>query len=268
MKGVVLAYYQCDVSDIIVGAEPINMGKLETASLDEMIGGPVQGLGLDMAAKMVCFIRKDRVPAVNPQPGDTILGFKSSGMHSNGFTGARTTFFGPEVEYREEFKPLYKGRLKLDTIVEGDGRTLGEVMLEPTLIYARPMAKIASCFSGVYGINITGNGFKNFNRAGKNIAYVINTPFEPQPIFPLLQQEYEATGSPLSDEKMHTKFNMGLGFAVVVPKKHDYREAAHIAKMNGADARKIGYIDSYVSKDEVPITVINSGSKIIELKGY
>ena len=113
----------------------INIGKIETASLDEMISLGVPNKGVDFGIAMTGYIAKDKVPNLNPQPGNPIVGVSSTGLHSNGFTGARHVFYTPDVEYREEWKGQYKGRFKFDDkpdILEG--KTVLEAMQVPTAL--------------------------------------------------------------------------------------------------------------------------------------
>src|SRR3989338_4237177 len=88
----------------------LNIGKLETASLDEMISLGIPNKGHDFGIVMTGYIKKDKVPNLNPKPGHLIVGISSTGLHSNGYTGARHVLFTSDVEYREEWKSQYKGR--------------------------------------------------------------------------------------------------------------------------------------------------------------
>ena len=61
-----------------------------------------------------------------------------------------------------------------------DGSTIGKILLEPTKIYTKVMARVSKEFN-VVGVNNTGYGLKNFNRI-KGFEFSINSPLKPQPV--------------------------------------------------------------------------------------
>lgn len=65
------------------------------------------------------------------KPGDVIIAMGSSGLHSNGYSLARTVLL--EID-----------RMNLEGYVEEFGRTLGEELLEPTRIYAKDCLALAA----------------------------------------------------------------------------------------------------------------------------
>lgn len=196
----------------------MNIGKMETASLDEMISLGIKDKGVDYGVVMIGHIQRSRLPNLDPKPGNIIVGVSSTGLHSNGFTGARHVLLKPDVEYRDEWKPQYRGRFGLhDKPSMLEGKTVMEAMQVPTALYLAEAGAIGDFFSGntnIYGVNITGNGLHNFNRAGKNVSFEITDPMQPLPIHKLLAQE-----SGWTPKNAYTKQNMGMGFAYVVPNK-------------------------------------------------
>ena len=172
-------------------------------------------------------------------------------MHSNGYTDLRYNLLKGEFEERAEFKKNYKGKYRLDD--DFDGSTIGEVILEPTKIYIKDVAKIAKDFP-VVGVNNTGYGLKNLNRIEQNVEFRIDNAISPHPIFKLMQQE-----SGFSDEKMYTTFNMGMGFFVIV-KKQDVENILQIVK----DGKIVGE----VRKSNKTKTVLERENKKIVLEGY
>jgi len=193
----------------------VNIGKLETASLDEMISLGVQNKGVDYGVVLTGFIAKNKVPNLDPQPGHVIVGVSSSGLHSNGYTGARHVLFTPDVEYRDEWKPQYKGRFRFDDRPEIlGGKTILEALQVPTALYLAEAALIGQRFDDkdIYGVNITGNGLLNFNRAGHGVSFEITDPLPLLPVHLLLIQE-----SGWDPETSYRKQNNGMGFAYVVP---------------------------------------------------
>ncbi len=206
----------------------MNIGKMETASVDEMISLGVKNKGVDFGIVMVGYIAKDEIPNLNPKPGQPIVGVSSTGLHSNGFTGARHVLFiyDPALEYREEWKGQYRGRFKPDDkpdILEG--KTVMEALQEPTALYMKEAALVGQSFDTkeIYGVNITGNGLMNFNRVGEGVSFEITDPIEMLPIHKLLAQE-----SGWDPETSYKKQNNGMGFAYIAP---DMETAEGIVKL-------------------------------------
>ncbi len=195
----------------------LNIGKIETASLDEMISLGLPGKGVDFGISMTGLIHKNKVPNLDPKRGHFIVGVSSTGMHSNGHTGARHELFtySPKLESREEWANQYHGKFDIwDRPEILEGKTVLEALQVPTADYLVEASLIGQQFDNrdIYGINITGNGLHNFNRAGEGVSFEITDPFEPLSIHKLLIQE-----SGWNLETAYKKQNMGMGFAYVVP---------------------------------------------------
>lgn len=242
-KGLDSGMQQCRFPEVI-----LNYGKFETASVDETLSGVRRGYGFDVATCAAAFMRRHCLPAFQPSPGDRIVGFGASGLHANGFTAARHSVLSPKVEPRDEWKGQYRGRFGLDDLLPGSDKTVGEALLTPTQLYFSAMQRIARELPGTYGFNITGNGLKNFNRYGRDIAYVINRPLEPTAINRLVVEEGKYPA-----EKAYTKFNMGMGFAVVVKDEEEESVVCMIAESEGISARNVGFIDAC---EGAPVTVL------------
>ena len=143
-------------------------------------------------------------------PGDVILALPSSGIHSNGFSLVRKVF---DVEHAA-----------LDRHVPELGRTLGEALLEPTVIYVKPVLRCMEA-ADVKGVShITGGGFfENIPRCipeglgAKIDKAAVRTPA----IFKMLQEQGN-----ISEHDMFNTFNMGVGMTVVVPKEDADRAIA------------------------------------------
>ena len=143
-------------------------------------------------------------------PGDVILALPSSGIHSNGFSLVRKVF---DVEHAA-----------LDRHVPELGRTLGEALLEPTVIYVKPVLRCMEA-ADVKGVShITGGGFfENIPRCipeglgAKIDKAAVRTPA----IFKMLQEQGD-----ISEHDMFNTFNMGVGMTVVVPKEDADRAIA------------------------------------------
>ena len=130
--------------------------------------------------------------------GDAILGLPSSGPHSNGFSLVR--------------RLLERAGAGLDdTPPELGGATVADALLEPTAIYARPIAELTRTVDVRGMAHITGGGIPG-NLARQfpaGLAAEIDTSaWERQPVFGWL------ASLGVEDDEMWRVFNMGLGFAV------------------------------------------------------
>lgn len=215
----------------------LNIGKLETASLDEMISLGVKNKGFDVGIVMTGYIAKNKLPYLNPQSGNVIVGVSSTGLHSNGFTGARHVLFTPEVEYRKEWKSQYKGRYHFDDKPNSlEGQTVLGALKIPTADYLVEASLIGQKFDDkdIYGINITGNGLANFNRAGEDVSFEITNPMELLPIHKFLVEE-----SGWNPETAYKKQNMGMGFAYIAPSLDIAEGIAKLINQRGQNVAKI-----------------------------
>lgn len=175
----------------------------ETAEMPDLYGKDEY----DMAGFAVGVVERDRIiTGSNVQKGDVILGLASSGIHSNGFSLVRNICFK-------------KQKLKVtDAIDELDGRQIGDVLLEPTRIYVKPIVKLLHGYKVKQVVHamahITGGGLVgNIPRVlPKDCNAVLKTKSWPVPsIFKYLQEQ-----GPVEDEEMVRVFNMGIGFVLVV----------------------------------------------------
>src|SRR5205823_4748827 len=98
----------------------------------------------DLAGFAVGVVEKSRIiDGAGVRPGDVVLGLSSSGLHSNGFSLARRIVFGVLG-------------LSIDAMLPGAERTVGEVLLEPTRIYARAVLSVRDQVHAM--AHITGGG--------------------------------------------------------------------------------------------------------------
>jgi phosphoribosylformylglycinamidine cyclo-ligase len=225
-----------NVNDMLVqGAEPlffldyIAVHKLEPDIIAELVKGVAAGCRLadcaliggetaempdtyregdfDMAGFAVGVVERKRiVTGKHISSGDVILGLGSSGLHSNGYTLVRNICFKK------------CGLAMTDTPDGLGGAMLGDVLLEPTRIYARPIVKLLSQYKVkkvVHGMaHITGGGLVgNIPRVlPKDYDAVIKKSSWPKhEIFEFLQQ-----AGPVEEEEMYRVFNMGIGFVLIV----------------------------------------------------
>lgn len=159
--------------------------------------------------------------------GDAVIGFASSGIHSNGFSLVRRLLL-EEAGYSLE-----------QTLEELGGARLGDVLIEPTRIYVKSALKLIEEVDVKGMAHITGGGFiENIPRVlpeGVNVDIAYGS-WPILPIFGLMQDK----GS-ITNRDMFTTFNMGIGLVVVVPA--DQAETAlRVAAELGEEAYRIGTV--------------------------
>jgi len=225
-----------NVNDMLVqGAEPLffldylAVHKLEPKIVAELVKGVAAGCreahcaliggetaempdtyakgDFDMAGFAVGVVERKRIiTGETIRRGDVILGLASNGLHSNGYTLVRNICFK-------------QAKLKMtDVLDELGGNALGDVLLEPTRIYVRPIVKLLSQYKVkrvVHGMaHITGGGLPgNIPRVlPKDCNAVIQKSRWPRhQIFSFLQN-----AGPVEEEEMFRVFNMGIGFVLIV----------------------------------------------------
>ncbi len=237
-----------NVNDVIcVGAEPLAM--LDYIAIDraepavceevgvglargaELAGIEIPGGELAQLGDMVrgvdvsgaCFgtvALEEIVDGSAVQPGDPVIGLPSSGIHSNGYTLARSALEGLSLDEDPE------GRL---------GRPLGDALLEPTEIYVKPVLELLRSAVAVRGLaHITSGGLGNLLRLAAEVGYEIDDPLDVPPVFTLIAER-----SRVSDEEMHDVFNMGCGFCCIVAAE-DEQAALDLLRRHYPEAKRIG----------------------------
>ena len=170
--------------------------------------------------------RKDLIDGSSLKAGDVIIGIASSGVHSNGFSLVRNVF-------KMEKEALLKYYDEL-------GKTLGEALLEPTIIYVKALKEIKDSGVKIKACShITGGGFyENVPRMLREDTHAIirKDSYEVPAIFKMLAKEGD-----VSDQVMYNTFNMGIGMMVVVDKTDVDKTMASIMK-SGEKAFVIGEI--------------------------
>jgi phosphoribosylformylglycinamidine cyclo-ligase len=201
----------------------INIPGGEIAQLREMMHGEV-AYPFELVGTCIGTVHPRRVLiGQDIAAGDAVVGLASSGLHSNGYTLARHAL-------------LERARLSLDQHVAELGRRLGEELLEPTLLYVTPALAMLDAGLAVRAfLHITGDGLLNLSRVGAPMGFVIDRLPTPPPVFALIQR-----AAAVDDAEMFRTFNMGIGFAVVVP-AGDAERAVAIAVAHGHRAQVIGH---------------------------
>ncbi|MDZ4788479.1 MAG: phosphoribosylformylglycinamidine cyclo-ligase [Blastochloris sp.] len=239
------------VNDIaVVGAEPlffldyIGTGKLDPVVFHQIIGGIskackaagcaliggetaqmpgiYQGEDYDLVGTIVGVVdKKKAIDGSTIKAGDILVGFPSSGLHTNGYSLARHILFT-------------KLRLTLDTVLPGSKQTLGAALLAVHVNYQPLLKKLAQkvTFKGLS--HITGGGFVD------NIPRILPPDIDVEitmgtwptlPIFDLL-----ANSDGCSRDELYQVFNMSIGMVAIVSAK----DASKILAHSGCKAYIIG----------------------------
>ncbi|MBO5789601.1 MAG: phosphoribosylformylglycinamidine cyclo-ligase [Clostridia bacterium] len=160
--------------------------------------------------------------------GDVMIGLRSSGVHSNGFSLVRKVL---DVENEDIKTPL----------AELGGKSIGETLLTPTRIYVKPILSLLEKVT-VKGIShITGGGFyENIPRCLKEgmTARIKKADVPVLPIFELI-----AKRGNISERDMFNTFNMGVGMMVVVAKE-DAEKALAALREAGEDPVVLGTLEA------------------------
>lgn len=131
--------------------------------------------------------------------GDEVVLVASTGIHSNGLTGARAMC----------------ADLGYNVLLPG-GRRLVDVLLTSTAIYVQGLADCYAAGLDIHHlVHITGGGLSRLIRQGPNVHYVLTKVAVPQPEFRVIQQYKGA-----SLQEMYEAFNMGQGMALIVKAGH------------------------------------------------
>ncbi len=246
------------VNDIIVqGAVPLffldylSMGKLDVEIGKEVVKGIAQGclqaecslIGgetaemagfydegeYDLAGFVVGIANNDDLlDGSEIAVGNTLIGIRSSGLHSNSYSLVRKVFF-------EDLK------MSVHDHVDDFGRTLGEELLEPTRIYARTIKNLRRDFRILGVCHITGGGLvDNIPRIlPKGCRAIIDrSTWTPHSIFPFLQKAAD-----IPEHEMMQTFNNGLGLVLVASEK-DTSDILQRLEAMGESAYSIGSIEA------------------------
>jgi phosphoribosylformylglycinamidine cyclo-ligase len=177
----------------------------------------------DLAGFTVGIAEKSKlITGENIQAGDAVIGLTSSGIHSNGYSLVRKIVCGLDL-----------------TKNHGLEKALGEVLLEPTKIYAKPVKAVRDKYN-IKGIShITGGGFyENLPRvlpSGLGVT-LDRTQWEVPEIFAFLQEKGK-----LQEKDMYGVFNMGIGMMLIV-QEADAEGVLQLLAENGEAASVIGRV--------------------------
>ena len=144
---------------------------------------------------------KDLITGNDLKAGDVLVGIASSGVHSNGFSLVRKVF-----EMTKE---------SLNTYYDELGKTLGEALIEPTIIYVKALKSVKDAGVKVKACShITGGGFyENVPRMLHDGVHAVikKDSYEVPAIFKLMQKKGN-----IDEHMMYNTYNMGIGMIVAV----------------------------------------------------
>jgi phosphoribosylformylglycinamidine cyclo-ligase len=157
----------------------------------------------DLAGFVVGAVERNKVlPLPNIEPGMRLLGIKSSGLHSNGFSLVRHFINDRGIDL--------KSKCPFDPSI-----TLGEALLEPTRIYVKALLPILAGTEVLGMAHITGGGItENLPRILPSgvAARVSSSAWEKPPVYNWLI----TNGLNVEKKELYRVFNMGIGMVLVV----------------------------------------------------
>ena len=160
----------------------------------------------DLAGFSVGIVDKDKIiDGSRLESGNVIIGVKSSGVHSNGYSLVRKVF---EIDDSKECAK------RLSTYSDELGMSIGEALLTPTKIYVKPLLAAIEAADVRAVSHITGGGFyENIPRMLKDgtRAKIDRQSVDVLPIFNMIQKLGD-----VSEHDMFNTYNMGIGLMLAV----------------------------------------------------
>jgi len=234
-----------NVNDLLTsGARPISfldylaVGRLSTVPAEAIIRGIAHGCRLagasliggetaempgfyrdgeyDLAGFAVGVAERRRlIDGARIRPGDALVGLRSTGLHSNGYSLARHALRATS-------------RAALTRRDADLGETVGEALLRPTAIYVKPVLAALDRFRVNGMAHITGGGIPgNLVRVLPHgcIAVVEREALPTDPLFELIRRRGKIDRS-----EMDRTFNCGIGYVMVVAAPQADALVAFLAK--------------------------------------
>jgi phosphoribosylformylglycinamidine cyclo-ligase len=254
------------VNDLVVqGAEPLFFldyyatGKLDPAAGTEVIKGIARGcieagaaliggetaempglytgIDYDLAGCAVGAVEREKLlPKGNIEEGDVVLGLRSSGLHSNGFSLVRKIVAQSALAWS-------------DPAPFAAGKTLGGALLTPTRIYVKPILRVLSESDGVKALaHITGGGSDNLQRVllAKHLAIKVDLS-----TIPVLEVfKWLAKSGGIAKKEMLRTFNCGIGM-VVIADSDKAHEVLHAFGAAGEEPIELGEVVQATSAEQV-----------------
>jgi phosphoribosylformylglycinamidine cyclo-ligase len=200
----------------------------ELAVLPDVVRGHPSPRGFDLVGFCAGLVDLDAiVTGARIEPGDALIGLPSSGIHSNGLSLARSVLTDLDEEIGDQ--------------------TVGDMLLEPTVIYVQAIRELLDSDMDVRGLaHITGDGFLNLLRLEAQAGYRIDAPLPVPPVF-----VHIAERGGVNDAELYEVFNMGCGFCVVVS-RDDVEPALELLGRHHPGSALIGQTTTATGVVELP----------------
>ncbi|MDU1863516.1 MAG: phosphoribosylformylglycinamidine cyclo-ligase [Propionibacterium sp.] len=199
----------------------------------------------DVAGATTGVVERDEI--LGPEriaEGDALIAVASSGLHSNGYSLVRHVL-------------LEQAGWTLDRHVDELGRTVGEELLEPTIVYAADLLALAH-HSEVHAMcHVTGGGLaNNLTRVMPShlTATIERSTWSPAPIFRIVQK----VGA-VSQSDIEETLNMGVGMVIALP-DDQVSEALEFLAGRGLTAWQCGTVASRESSDVPAVSLLGGYS--------
>ena len=212
------------IQGIVQGCKESNMALIggETAEMP----GIYQSGDFDLAGFCVGLVDFDNIiDGRSIETGNVVIGMYSSGPHSNGYSLIRKIIDIQKSNLESKFNDA----------------TLGDALIEPTIIYVKPILNVIGKFPINGMAHITGGGFKeNIERILPNHCNaLIETSCWNQPdVFNWIQNEGK-----ISEDEMFNTFNCGIGMILIIKENHASEIMETFLKL-GYQSTQIGYIEN------------------------
>lgn len=250
------------VNDILVqGAEPLFFldyyacGKLDVIQASSVIQGIAKGCELsgcslaggetaempgmynegdyDLAGFAVGVVEKDEIiDGKDIKEGDILLGLKSSGPHSNGYSLIRKIIESHDINLQDKIEE----------------ETIASLLMEPTRLYVKSILNLKKEVKIKAMSHITGGGLtENLPRSYSNYykAQINNNSWKMPLIFEWIMEKAN-----LNIEEMYRTFNCGIGFVVIVDSS-DVSITREILEANGEEVTQLGQIEKRGSNENL-----------------
>ncbi len=246
------------INDILVqGARPlffmdyVGTGRLEPHVVSALIRGCAEackdnGLALlggetaempglyrdgdfDLVGFIVGAVERDRIlDGSRVEAGQHLIGLRSAGLHTNGYSLARRIFFDElKLDLNDRPEPL-------------GGASVCEALLAPHLSYLELLWPLLEQDQLAAMAHITGGGLlDNLPRVlGQHDAHIACDSWTPGGLFQMLVQ-----GGNMERDEAFRAFNMGIGMVLIVPDEHRAAVCAHL-ESKGEDVYALGRVEA------------------------
>ena len=190
MEGVVRG---CEISGIeLIGGE--------TAEHPRHAPPPSQADEIDLAGFCTGIVEKTEIiDGSLIKPGDKVIGFESSGVHSNGYSLINDMLWRQKIFYKEMSE-----------------------LLTPTTIYAPLINRLMDEIPILGMSHITGGGIPGNLPRCLPEGLKVDIDYNSWPL-PAVFRKIMLAGE-IPEEEMKRTFNMGIGFCIVVPREIELNE--------------------------------------------